>query len=307
MKASLVIMAAGMGSRYGGNKQIDGVGPSGEMLMEYSIFDAVRAGFEKVVLIIKPEIEELVRGMVGDLLASLRTAEGKEIEVRYVYQTFESIPAFYTVSAERTKPFGTCHALLCARDAVREPFIVINADDYYGSDAFRTAYEALQRIPAEHYAAMVGYHLSKTISEYGAVTRGICMTEGNDLKTVVETYQLRRCADGLIHDTSDGEGGPVHEETAVVSMNFWCFTPWIFGKLESYFHDFLRALPADSVKGECLLPTMVDDFLHRGELRVEVLRSEERWFGVTYREDKPIVQADLRELHEKGVYPPSLA
>lgn len=307
MKASLVIMAAGMGSRYGGSKQTDGLGPGGEMLMEYSIFDAVRAGFEKVVLIIKPEIEDLVRGMVGELLESLRTAEGKEIEVCYVYQTFESIPAFYRIPAERTKPFGTCHALLCAKDVIREPFIVINADDYYGVDAFASAYEALQRMPAEHHAAMVGYHLSKTISEFGTVTRGICMTEGSELRAVVETYQLRRCADGLIHDTSCGEDGPVQKDDAVVSMNFWCFTPWIFDKLEKYFRDFLRALPADSLKGECLLPTMVDQLLHSGELTVEVLRSEERWFGVTYREDKPIVQADLRELHETGVYPATLA
>ena len=307
MKTTLVIMAAGMGSRYGGDKQTDGVGPNGEMLMEYSIFDAVRAGFEKVVLIIKPEIEGLVRGMVGELLQSLRTAEGKAVEVCYTYQTFESIPPFYQIPAERTKPFGTCHALLCARDVIAEPFIVINADDYYGVDAFRTAYEALQRMPQEHHAAMVGYHLGKTVSEYGAVTRGVCMTEGSELRAVVETYQLRRCADGLIRDLSKGEDGPVVREDAVVSMNFWCFTPWIFEKLEAYFHAFLRALPAESIKGECLLPTMVDDFLHRGELTVEVLRSEERWFGVTYREDKPIVQADLRELHEKGVYPPALA
>ena len=307
MKTTLVIMAAGMGSRYGGDKQTDGVGPNGEMLMEYSIFDAVRAGFEKVVLIIKPEIEDLVRGMVGELLQSLRTVDGKAVEVCYAYQTFESIPAFYQIPAERSKPFGTCHALLCAREVIREPFIVINADDYYGVDAFATAYEALQRMPEEHHAAMVGYHLGKTVSEYGAVTRGVCMTEGCELRAVVETYQLRRCADGLIRDFSKGEDGPVVREDAVVSMNFWCFTPWIFGKLEEYFHTFLRALPADSIKGECLLPTMVDDFLHRGELTVEVLRSEERWFGVTYREDKPIVQADLRELHEKGVYPPALA
>lgn len=307
MKASLVIMAAGMGSRYGGNKQIDGVGPNGEMLMEYSIFDAVRAGFEKVVLIIRPEIEELVRGMVGELLASLRTAAGNAVEVCYAYQTFGSIPPFYPVPLERTKPFGTCHALLCASDVISEPFVVINADDYYGADAFRTAYEALQRMPEEHHAAMVGYHLSKTISEYGTVTRGICVTEGSELKAVVETYQLRRCADGLIHDCSQGENGPTKKDDAVVSMNFWCFTPWIFEKLEHYFYDFLRALPADSLKGECLLPTMVDHLLHGGELTVEVLRSEERWFGVTYREDKPVVQADLRELHEKGVYPPALA
>lgn len=303
MKASLVIMAAGMGARYGGNKQIDGVGPNSEMLMEYSIYDAVRAGFEKIVLIIKPEIETLVRGMVDELLGKLRTAEGKAVEVHYVYQTFDSIPAFYQLPAARTKPFGTCHALLCAKDVIAEPFAVLNADDYYGSDAFRGAYDALCRMSAEHHAAMVGYHLGKTVSEHGAVTRGICVAEGNDLRGVVETYQIRRGEDGLIRS----EDGTVLAEDAAVSMNFWCFTPWIFTRLESYFHNFLRALPPQSDKGECLLPTMVDELLKRGELKVEVLKSEERWFGVTYREDKPIVQEELRKLHEKGIYPATLA
>ena len=306
MRASLVIMAAGMGSRYGGNKQIDGVGPNGEMLMEYSIFDAVHAGFDKVVLIIKPEIEALVRGMVDELLGSLRTAEGKAVEVCYVYQTFDSIPAFYQIPATRTKPFGTCHAILAAKDVVNEPFIVINADDYYGQDAFAIAYEALQRLPETQRAAMVSYHLGNTVSEFGTVTRGICHTEGMELTAVEETYRIGRCADGAIRDMSCGEEGAVLADNTLVSMNFWCFTPWIFGETETYFHNFLRTLPPENDRGECLLPTMVDTMLHRGELTVEVLQSADRWFGVTYREDKPIVQANLRELHEKGVYPAKL-
>ncbi|MGM9661667.1 MAG: NDP-sugar synthase [Oscillospiraceae bacterium] len=307
MNAALVIMAAGIGSRYGGDKQVDGVGPHSEMLMEYSIFDAVRAGFDKVVLIIKPEIESLVRGMVGTLLSRLRTAEGKAVEVRYVYQTYDSIPGFYRIPPERTKPFGTCHALLSAREAVREPFIVINADDYYGRSAFAAAYGALQRMPAEGHAAMVGYLLQNTVSENGTVTRGVCQTEGDRLRAVVETYKLKLCADGAIRDTSKGEDGPAVPGESVVSMNFWCFTPWIFEKIEAFFHEFLRALPPEDVKSECLLPVMVDRLLQAGELSVEVLHSADRWFGVTYREDKPLVQAALKALHESGAYPPALA
>lgn len=306
MKASLVIMAAGMGSRYGGDKQVDGVGPNNEMLMEYAIYDAVQAGFTKVVLIIKPEIEALVSGMVGELLGSLRCADGTPVEVAYAYQTYESVPEFYTVPAERTKPFGTCHALLAAKDAVQEPFIVINADDYYGRDAFRVAYEALLRMPECGHAAMVGYLMENTISENGSVTRGVCETEGTKLKAVVETYKIRRCADGAIRDFSAGEGGPVIPGDAVVSMNFWCFTPWIFEKTEKYFCDFLRSLAPDELKKECVLPVMVDNFLQSGELAVEVLCSADRWFGVTYREDKETVRLALQDLHDRGVYPAAL-
>lgn len=306
MKAALVIMAAGMGSRYGGDKQVDGVGPNNEMLMEYAIYDAVEAGFSKVVLIIKPEIEALVTGMVGELLGSLRTKDGQPVEVIYAYQTYDSIPAFYAIPAERTKPFGTCHALLAAKDAVQEPFIVINADDYYGCDAFRVAYEALTRMPEEGHAAMVGYLMENTISENGSVTRGVCETEGTTLKAVVETYQIRRCADGAIRDLSAGEDGPAIPGDAVVSMNFWCFTPWIFDKMENYFHNFLRTLAPDELKKECVLPVMVDSLLRGGELAVEVLCSEDRWFGVTYREDKELVRCELKALHDRGVYPEKL-
>ena len=303
MKAALVIMAAGMGSRYGGDKQVDGVGPGGEMLMEYAIYDAVRAGFTKVVLIIKPEIEALVRGMADGLLSRLRTVEGQPVEAVYVYQTAESLPQWYALPPERTRPLGTCHALLAAQDAVHEPFIVINADDYYGRDAFRAAYDALCALPAEGYAAMVGYRLANTISENGSVTRGICRTAGTRLAAVEETYQVRRCADGAIRSLAAGEDSPAIPGETVVSMNFWCFTPWIFGRLAAYFEGFLRSLAPGDCKSECVLPVMVDSLLQSGVLTVEVLCSADRWFGVTYREDREQVRRALRALHESGVYP----
>ena len=180
MKAALVIMAAGMGSRYGGSKQVDGIGPDGEILMEYSIYDAIRAGFTKVVFIIKPEMRELVETLCGRRVAGMTAADGSPVEVCYAYQDFSSVPAFYSIPAERTKPFGTGHAVLCARSCVGEPFIVINADDYYGVDAFRVIYEELGRLEAEGEATMVGYRLDKTVSEHGSVTRGVChVTDGN--------------------------------------------------------------------------------------------------------------------------------
>ena len=174
MKAALVIMAAGMGSRYGGNKQVDGIGPGGEILMEYSIYDALRAGFTKVVFIIKPEMRTLMRTLVGDRLARRRTADGETVEVCYAYQDFSSVPDFYTVPPERVKPFGTVHALLCARDCVSEPFVVINADDYYGADAFKTIYAELSKLAGSGEGTMVGYSLANTVSEHGTVTRGVC-------------------------------------------------------------------------------------------------------------------------------------
>ena len=174
MKAALVIMAAGMGSRYGGSKQVDGIGPNGEILMEYSVFDARRAGFTKVVFIIKPEMRDLMEDLVGKRLAERRTAEGEKVEVCYAYQDFSSVPSFYKVPEERVKPFGTVHALLCARECVSEPFVVINADDYYGVDAFKTIYRELSKLAETGEGTMVGYDLCNTVSEHGTVTRGVC-------------------------------------------------------------------------------------------------------------------------------------
>ena len=307
MKAALVIMAAGMGSRYGGNKQVDGIGPGGEILMEYSIYDALRAGFTKVVFIIKPDMRELMHTLVGDRLAQRRTADGENVEVCYAYQDFSSVPDFYEVPAERVKPFGTVHALLCARDCVSEPFVVINADDYYGVDAFKTIYAELSKLAVSGEGTMVGYSLANTVSEHGTVTRGVChVNEQGMLDRVVETFHLKPCADGKIRDIQENGDGPVYAPETPVSMNFWGFTPWLFEKLDAYFKDFLRALPEGEIKAECLLPNLIGSLIDCGELRVSVLHSNARWFGMTYHEDREMVQRELQKLHDADVYPETL-
>ena len=306
MNAALVIMAAGLGSRYGGNKQVDGVGPNGEVLMEYSIHDAIRAGFTKVVFIVKPGILGLVRTLCGDSLRGKTTRGGKPLEVCYAFQDFESLPAFYTLPAGRTKPFGTTHAVLCARDYVHEPFCVINADDYYGVDAYRAMYDELCRLPQSGRATMVGYLLKNTVSLNGTVSRGICRVENGELTGVKEALKIQLYPDGHIADIADGTPRPLDPDTPV-SMNFWGFTPAIFDELETYFEAFLRSDDAKTnIKAECLLPNMVGDLLAQGRLHVSVLHSADRWFGMTYHEDRETVAAELRRLHETGVYPAKL-
>ena len=272
-KVSLVIMAAGLGSRYGGSKQVDGIGPGGEILMEYSIHDAIRAGFDRVVFIIKPEMEALLRGMVG-YLENRRTLAGENVEVRYVFQDFSSVPTFYHIPEGRTKPFGTVHALLCAAEAVDGPFCVINADDYYGIDAYRTIYEELVKLP-----------------------------EDGKLRSIRETLKIQLYEDGSLKDLTTDQ--PLSPET-VVSMNFWGFSETIFPRLQAYFEDFLRTRAGDDLKAECLLPVMVGEELQRGTLEVSVLHSADRWFGMTYHEDRARVAEELRKLHAAGAYPATL-
>ena len=304
MRATLIVMAAGMGSRYGGDKQIDGVGPNGEFLMNYGIYDAIRAGFDKVVFIIKPGIRPLIEKMAGDGLKHLRTADGRAVEVEYAVQDFTSIPDFYTIPAARVKPFGTVHAVLCARELVQEPFCVINADDYYGKDAYRSVYEELRLLPEHGHATMVGYLLKNTVSVHGTVTRGVCRTEGGQLTEICETRNIGLLPNGTI--AALGKDAPhILEGDTVVSMNFWGFKPSIFPQMEQYFHNFLRTL-GDSEKEESLLPDMIGALLNDGTLKVSVLQSTDAWFGMTYQEDKPRVAAALRQLHEKGTYPKSL-
>ena len=305
MKAALVIMAAGLGSRYGGNKQVDGVGPQGEMLMEYSIYDAVRAGFTKVVFIIKPEMEEMMRRLCGDYLARKTALDGTPVEVAYVFQDFTSVPDFYRIPPERTKPFGTVHALLCAADVVHEPFCVINADDYYGIDAYRTIYDELVKLPETGKATMVGYLLKNTVSANGTVSRGVCRVEDGWLRGIHETLKIQLFPDGSIADVAEGQHRELAPDT-VVSMNFWGFMPSIFQELEAYFDHFLRCEAGDNIKAECLLPGMVGDLLEQGRLEVSVLHSADRWFGMTYHEDRQAVAAELQKLHAGGVYPPTL-
>ena len=299
MGATLLIMAAGMGSRYGGNKQVDGLGPNGEILMEYSIYDAIRAGFDKVVFVIKPGMKETLASICGDRIA-------KKVKVDYAFQDFSSVPSFYHIPEERTKPFGTVHAVLVARDYIDQPFAVINADDYYGVSAFSTIYEKLQTLAPEGEATMVGYQLQNTVSKNGTVSRGVCHAGNGNLDKVVETLKIKLCENGEIRDIGAGEPGELLDPLAPVSMNFWGFTPWIFGKLEEYFATFLKGLAPDAIKAECLLPVFVDKLMHKGELTVPMLTTDAVWFGVTYKEDKPFVQAELRKLHESGVYPASL-
>ena len=301
MKAALVIMAAGLGSRYGGNKQVDGVGPQGEMLMEYSIYDAVRAGFTKVVFIIKPDMRELMDRLWGD--RTLITKTGEPLEVCYAMQDFTSIPDYYTIPAGRTKPFGTAHAVLCARPYLSEPFCVINADDYYGVDAYRAMYEELQRLPRQGRATMVGYLLKNTVTRYGTVSRGVCHARDGYLTDIHETLKIRLHDDGTI---GDEDSGVLLEPDTVVSMNFWGFMPSVFDEMERYFEDFLRRDAGENVKAECLLPNMVGKLLKEGRLSVSVLQSKDRWFGMTYHEDRARVAAELLELHREGVYPREL-
>lgn len=303
MKVSLVIMAAGLGSRYGGSKQVDGIGPHHEILMEYSIYDALRAGFNKVVFIIKPEMERMMHELVGDYLAEKTAADGAPVEVAYALQDFSSVPSFYRIPPERTKPFGTVHALLCAADAVREPFCVINADDYYGIDAYRTIYRELAALPECGKATMVGYLLKNTASLHGTVSRGICTVKDGKLQTVREALKVQLYPDGTLKDLA--EGTPLAPDT-VVSMNFWGFTPGIFPALRTYFADFLRGEAGDNPKAECLLPMMVGEQLRTGRLEVSVLHSSDRWFGMTYREDRERVAEELRRLHGAGAYPEDL-
>ena len=300
MRTTLLIMAAGLGSRYGGNKQIDRIGPGGEILLEYSIHDALSAGFDKVVFVIKRSMEETFRLMIGDKIA-------RRVEVAYAFQEYDSLPGGFVPPADRTKPYGTVHAVLAARDVIDGPFAVINADDYYGRNAFSTMYEHLQHMPKENHAAMVAYYLRNTVSENGHVTRGVCQTNANGkLEKVTETYKIMPCPDGTIRDFEQNEAGDLLNPDALVSMNFWGFTPWYFSQAETALAAFLHADNGDPMKKEFALPTLVDQWMKEGQLQVEVLSTTAVWFGVTYKEDKPFVAGELQKLHAAGVYPEKL-
>ena len=299
MNTTLVVMAAGMASRYGGNKQITGMGPNNEILLEYSVCDAIRAGFNKVVFIIRPDMLDAVKQICGDKLS-------KKIEVDYAFQDYSSLPAWYTVPEGRVKPFGTVHAVLCARSCVKEPFAVINADDYYGVDSFQKMHDFLVGDAEPSRAAMVGYRLKNTVSIHGAVTRGVCKVVDGRMVDVDEVAKIRLYEDGRIADTSAGEPGRDLDPEALVSMNFWGFRPELFDAMQAYFEAFLKSADPADIKCECLLPVMVDSLLKRGAVTVEMLETDSVWFGVTYQEDRPLVQQALRELHAKGVYPEKL-
>lgn len=303
MNASLVIMAAGLGSRYGGDKQIDGVGPNGEFLMEYAIHDAVKVGFTKVVFIIKPGMEDLIRRMYGDSLEKKILPNGRPLEVVYAFQDFTSIPDFYNIPDERTKPFGTVHAVLCAENVIHEPFCVLNADDYYGADAYKTILNELEWMPADGFATMVAYQLKNTASIYGTVSRGICEVEDDLLKAVHETKRIQLYGDGSLKNLDNGAS---IDPEVLVSMNFWGFAPSVFPVMREYFNTFLRSDAGKDMKSECLLPVMVDDLMQQNKLTVSVLHSCAKWFGMTYQEDRTLVANELKDLHSKGAYPKTL-
>lgn len=303
-KPVLVAMAAGMGSRYGGLKQIDPVGDHGQLIIDYSIYDARRAGFETVVFVIKHEIEETFKAAIGDRLS-------KVINVKYAYQDLDDLPAGYAVPADRVKPWGTAHAILAARKVVDGPFAVINADDCYGPEGFRAIYDYLESHPDQpdcYEYAMVGYLLGNTVTEHGHVARGVC-EEDNDNFLVRVTERTRIEKDGADARFSEDDGKtwtPLAGDT-IVSMNLWGFTASFLREAEARFPAFLdKALEENPLKGEYFLPSVVTQLLDEGKARVKVLRSHDKWYGVTYKEDKPVVVAAIAEKTAQGLYPDKL-
>lgn len=298
MHTTLLVMAAGMGSRFGGNKQIAKVGPNGELLLHYSIHDAHEAGFDKVVFVIKRAMEE-------EFCALLEGSIPAGMEVHYAFQEFDNLPGGFVPPEGRVKPYGTVHAVLAAKDVINEPFAVLNADDYYGQDAFVTMAESLRRMQGKEKAAsMVAYCLKNTVSENGAVTRGVCeKDEAGNLRKVTETYGIKPFPDGTIRDVHCDEAGVILDPDALVSMNFWGLTPWFFHAAERDLIAFLQSDAGDPMKKECVLPVEIDHLMHADGLTVEVLQTNAVWFGVTYLADKEYVAGELRKLHARGVYP----
>ncbi len=292
-KPTLLVLAAGMGSRYGGLKQLDGVGPHGETIIDYSIFDAIRAGFGKIIFVIRRDIETAFREVVGSQYAD-------KIQVDYAFQELDKLPAGFCVPAGREKPWGTGHAIMMAKDLIHEPFAVINGDDFYGSDAFSVAATYLSQAKDGEKAdyCMVGYQLRKTLSEYGSVARGICECDQEGfLQDVVETLQI----------TPDGDGAKSPNNAKLtgletVSMNMWGFTPGIFDHITCQFIDFLET-QGQAMKSEFFIPTIVNSLIQSNQASARVLTCDATWFGVTYREDRPHVQSCIQSLTNAGKYP----
>ena len=299
-KASLVVMAAGIGSRFGGGiKQLEPVGPNGEIIMDYSIYDAMEAGFDKVVFVIRKDLEADFREVIGNRIE-------KVVEVAYAFQEKDDIPTPYKENyADRIKPWGTGQAILCCKDVVNEPFLVINADDYYGKEAYKVAYKQLMEETTSEereQICMVGFVLGNTLSDNGSVTRGIChANEANMLTDIVETKNIVKTATGAAIEKEDG--CVEIDVNSLVSMNMWGLQPSFFDILEKGFEEFLEGTADNYQKTEYLLPTIVGELLKSDQADVKVLKSKDQWFGVTYKEDKEYVVESIRNLIVEGVYP----
>ncbi len=300
MNKTLLVLAAGMGSRYGSLKQMDGVGPNSEAIIDYSIYDAIRAGFDKVVFVIRHSFEKNFKEVF-----SAARFNGK-IKVEYVFQELDYLPQGYSVPEGREKPWGTNHALLMAKDVIREPFAVINADDYYGVDAYKVLGDYLDKLngKADHYA-MVGFKLKNTLSDFGSVSRGVCSVDADhNLTGMVERTHIEKSGDGAVFKDEKGDLVPISVETEV-SMNMFGFTPDYFNYSEGLFTGFLDANMAN-LKAEYFIPYAVNALISTGKASMKVLETSSKWFGVTYKEDRPDVVARLQKLHADGTYPAKL-
>jgi len=300
MKPTLLVLAAGMGSRYGSLKQIDPVGPGGETIIDYSIYDAVRAGFGKVVFIIRKSFEQDFKDIFISKLSP-------HIPVEYVFQEIDKVPEGFQIPAERTKPWGTAHAILMAKDIIHEPFAVINGDDFYGAGAFKTMADYLVSLnpDTQNQYSLVGYQVGNTMSEHGSVSRGICLADDNEfLVSVTERTNIQYTQGGIAYTDSEGNFVFLDPQT-LVSMNFWGFTPEYFKQTGPMFIEFLKA-NGNSPKAEFYIPSAIDELINNSKAKVKVLRSDARWFGVTYKEDKPLVIEKLAQLIKSGTYPAQL-
>ena len=299
MAPTLVVLAAGMGSRYGGLKQIDPMGPSGETILDYSVYDALRAGFGRVVFIIRPDFEDAFRDGVAAKFSD-------RVRVDFAFQTLDKLPDGFAVPAGREKPWGTTHAILCAREVIEGNFAVINADDFYGRDSYRVLGEHLATVdPESTDFSMVGFTLRNTLSDHGTVARGVCSTSNDGyLASIDEMTKIGRHGDGALNTRDDGTTIALTGNEPV-SMNMWGFTPRLFDHLDRIFREFLTT-SATEAKSECFIPLTVGQLINEGAATCRVLRTDSSWFGVTYREDKEVVQRSIAELVQRGEYPSNL-
>lgn len=298
-KITLFVLAAGMGSRYGGLKQMEGFGPNGETIIDYSIYDAIKAGFHRVVFVIRPDMEEAFKEVF------LEKYEGK-IDIDYCFQSVDMIPDWYKLNPERTKPWGTGHALLVAKDKIDEPFLLINGDDFYGRESFKIAVDFLKNECTPDTYAIPAYRLENVLSDAGTVKRGVCTTKGDYLVSIEETFEVQREDKSNVSGvTWNGKPMTNLKNDTLISMNMFCLHTSIFDKLQRDFELFLKE-NEDELKGEYLLPIKLSGFIKRGEIKMKVLETPAQWFGVTYPEDAEVVRRKLKELVEEGTYPENL-